>query len=128
MYVHNKVTDRSDMTSNTEREAREMLRSTVERCENYSTLSVSIPVFSTSFCQRQIMSQEEYDSVSYSGWFPGKHARRQDLRELFISYFKGRIRSLFFVSSCSKGYMMFMTRYSLVCKPVFWNLNSIILY
>lgn len=101
--MYNKVTDRSDKTSNTEREAREMLCSTVERCENYSTLSVSIPVFSTSFCQRQIMSQEEYDSFSYSGWLSGKHARWQDLRELFFSYFKGRFRSPFFVSSCSKG-------------------------
>lgn len=95
MYVHNKVTDRSDKTSNTERGAREMLFSTVERCENYSTLSVSIPVLSTSFCQRQIILQEEYDSVSYSGWFSRKHARWQDLRELFVFYFKGRICSPF---------------------------------
>lgn len=56
MYVHNKVTDRSDKTSNTERETREMLCSTVERCENYSTLSVSIPVFSTSFCHKKSMT------------------------------------------------------------------------
>lgn len=64
-------------------------------------------LFSTSFCQRHnIMSQEEYDSVSYSGWFSGKHARRQDSRDLFISYSAERIWSPFSVSSCSKAVLL----------------------